>query len=157
MKSFNTVYNTSKNQVLENRAKLYEADKIKVVNILKEEYMIKGKILNLPVTKQKMLAKKVYEYWSPKNGLTTAGKKLINEHIINLTPNSSTSDIKRYIQNETKKNIDLITEAFKNNNVKVIIETFKEDIQSKIQKKLYENSIRNIMWDIVSDKLKMSD
>lgn len=154
MKSFNTVYNNSKQAVLSERSKIYEQQKIAVIKILKEQYMIKGKILDLPKTKQNAFTKKVLEYWSPKTGLKSAGKKLINENIINLTPQSTTLDIKKYIINETKKNIDIITSAFKTDNVKLIVESFKADIQPKIKKNLYESSIRNIMWSVVSEKLK---
>lgn len=156
MKSFNTVYNNSKKYVLNERNKVLTEERKKVVNILKEEYMISGDILSLPKTKQNNLAKKVLEYWQPKKGLTKAGKKLIEGHIINLTPLSDNNDIKKYIQNETKKNIGQVIEMFKTDNVKLLIESFKADIEPKVQKILLSESIRDIVWNIIKDKIKMT-
>ena len=42
MKSFSTVYNNSKKEVLATRASLYESQKVQIVNVLKEAYMIQA-------------------------------------------------------------------------------------------------------------------
>ncbi|MBO6272654.1 hypothetical protein J6O48_07720 [bacterium] len=44
------------------------------------------------------MAKKIYEYWSPKTGINKAGIKLINENMITLSKNSTKDDIRLYIQ-----------------------------------------------------------
>lgn len=156
MKSFQTIYNASKQQVLKEKKEMVESQKIAVVNALKNYYMISGKVLDLPKTQQDKLARKVLEYWNPKTGLNKNGERLLNESIINLTPKSTSTDIKKYIQNETRKNIISIVEAYRTNTVAMIVEAFKQDIQPKIRKKLLEESIRNVMWPIVEEKIKMS-
>ena len=97
MKSFSTVYNKSKKQVLEAREKLYESQKVAVINVLKETYMITGNMSDLPADQKKEMAKKVFEYWSPKTGINKAGIKLLNENMITLSPNSTKEDIRLYI------------------------------------------------------------
>jgi hypothetical protein len=48
MKSFNSVYNKSKKQVLDAKTKLYESQKLAIIKVLKEAYMITGNMSDLP-------------------------------------------------------------------------------------------------------------
>ena len=155
MKSFTTVYNNSKKQVLEAREKLYESQKTAIVNALKESYMITGKITDLPVAKQKEMAKKVYEYWSPEKGINNAGIKLLNEDMITLSEKSTKDDVRLYIQKQTKKNLILITEAFRQGNVQHVVSTFKDDIENATGKKVKESFITDTVWDLVQNRIKM--
>lgn len=155
MKSFSTVYNNSKKQVLEAREKLYESQKVAVINVLKETYMITGNMSNLPVEQKKEMAKKVFEYWSPKTGINKAGIKLLNENMITLSKNSTKEDIRLYIQKQTKKNLVAITEAFRSGNGNVVVESFKEDIEPSIGKSLKESFITNTVWNLISNRIKL--
>lgn len=155
MKSFTTVYNNSRKQVIEAREKLYESQKAAVINVLKETYMITGNITDLPVDKQKQMAKRIMEYWSPKTGITKAGITLLNENMITLSSSSSKDDIRLYIQKQTKKNLIQITEAFKSGNGNVVTETFKQDIENNTGKKIKDTFITNTVWDLVQDRIKM--
>ena len=155
MKSFSTVYNKSKKQVLEAREKLYESQKVAVINVLKETYMITGNMSDLPVDQKKEMAKKVFEYWSPKTGINKAGIKLLNENMITLSPNSTKEDIRLYIQKQTKKNLVAITEAFRSGNGNVVVETFKNDIEPAVGKTLKESFITNTVWNLISNRIKL--
>ena len=155
MKSFSTVYNKSKKQVLEAREKLYESQKVAVINVLKETYMITGNMSDLPADKKKEMAKKVFEYWSAKTGINKAGIKLLNENMITLSPNSTKEDIRLYIQKQTKKNLVAITEAFRSGNGNVVVETFKNDIEPAVGKTLKESFITNTVWNLISNRIKL--
>ena len=155
MKSFSSVYNKSKKQVLDAKQKLYESQKEKVINVLKETYMITCNMSELPLTQKKEMAKKVLEYWSPKTGINKAGIKLINENMITLSPNSTKEDIRLYIQKQTKKNLIAITEAFRSGNGNVVISTLKEDIEPAIGKKLKESFITDTVWNLISNRIKL--
>ena len=155
MKSFSTIYNKSRKQVLEERHNLYESQKDSVINVLKEMYMITGSMSNLPLKQKKEMAKKVLEYWSPKTGINAAGVKLITENMITLSPNSTKDDIKLYIQKQTKKNLIAITEAFKSGNGNIVVNTLKEDIEPVIGKKLKESFITNTVWNLISERIKL--
>ena len=154
MKSFSSVYNKSKKQVLEAREKLYESQKVAVINVLKETYMITGNMSDLPADQKKEMAKKVFEYWSPKTGINKAGIKLLNENMITLSPNSTKEDIRLYIQKQTKKNLVAITEAFRSGNGNVVVETFKNDIEPAVGKTLKESFITNTVWNLISNRIK---
>ena len=155
MKSFSTVYNKSKKQVLEAREKLYESQKVAVINVLKETYMITGNMSDLPADQKKEMAKKVFDYWSPKTGIKKAGIKLLNENMITLSPNSTKEDIRLYIQKQTKKNLVAITEAFRSGNGNVVVETFKNDIEPAVGKTLKESFITNTVWNLISNRIKL--
>ena len=155
MKSFSTVYKKSKKQVLDAREKLYESQKVAVINVLKETYMITGNMSDLPVDQKKEMAKKVFEYWSPKTGINKAGIKLLNENMITLSPNSTKEDIRLYIQKQTKKNLVAITEAFRSGNGNVVVETFKNDIEPAVGKTLKESFITNTVWNLISNRIKL--
>ena len=155
MKSFSTVYNKSKKQVLEAREKLYESQKVAVINVLKETYMITGNMSDLPADQKKEMAKKVFEYWSPTTGINKAGIKLLNENMITLSPNSTKEDIRLYIQKQTKKNLVAITEAFRSGNGNVVVETFKNDIEPAVGKTLKESFITNTVWNLISNRIKL--
>ena len=155
MKSFSTVYNKSKKQVLEAREKLYESQKVAVINVLKETYMITGNMSDLPADQKKEMAKKVFEDWSPKTGINKAGIKLLNENMITLSPNSTKEDIRLYIQKQTKKNLVAITEAFRSGNGNVVVETFKNDIEPAVGKTLKESFITNTVWNLISNRIKL--
>ena len=147
MKSFSTVYNNSKKQVLEAREKLYESQKVAVINVLKETYMITGNMSDLPADQKKEMAKKVFEYWSPKTGINKAGIKLLNENMITLSANSTKDDIRLYIEKQTKK--------YRSGNGKYVVETFKSDIEPAVGKKLKENFITNTVWNLISNRIKL--
>lgn len=155
MKSFNTVYNRSKKEVLDSRQRLFESQKDKIISVLKETYMITGSLTDLNPTQKKEMAKKIYEYWSPKTGINKAGIKLINENMITLSKNSTKDDIRLYIQKQTKKNLLDITEAFKNGDGNVVVETFKNDIEQSLGKKIKESFITNTIWNLISDRIKL--
>ena len=48
MRTYNEVYNQSKKEILDRRNQMFEQQKLAIVNVLKEEYMITGKICELP-------------------------------------------------------------------------------------------------------------
>ena len=125
MKSFSTVYNRSKKNVLNARYNLYESQKKQIIKVLKETYMITGSLSDLSEANQKKMAKKILEYWSPRTGINKAGIKLLTENMISLNSNSTKEDIRLYIQKQTKRNLDEITEAFRSGNGNVVVETFK--------------------------------
>lgn len=117
--------------------------------------MITGNMSDLPADQKKEMAKKVFEYWSPKTGINKAGIKLLNENMITLSPNSTKEDIRLYIQKQTKKNLVAITEAFRSGNGNVVVETFKNDIEPAVGKTLKESFITNTVWNLISNRIKL--
>ncbi|WQJ53266.1 MAG: hypothetical protein [Wendovervirus sonii] len=155
MKSYNTVYNNSRDEVLAEKAALYESQKVAIVKALKENYMITKQISELTKEEQKDFAKKLFEYWSPKTGINKAGVRLLNENELSLSTESTKEDIRLYIEKTTKKHLQAITEAYRRNDIQSVTNAFKEDIEPKIQKTLKESFINNTIWGIVSNRIKM--
>lgn len=154
MKNFNTVYNNSKKQVLQERAAMYESQKVAIVNVLKQNYMITGNISDLPADDQKVFATRLLEYWSPKTGIKKEGIKLLNENELSLSPASNKEDIKLYIEKQVKKHLVAITEAYRQNNVNLVTEAIKADVEPKIHKTLKESFVNNTVWNLIADRIK---
>ena len=154
MKNFTTVYNNSKKQVLAERAAMYESQKVAIVNVLKQNYMITGNISDLPADQQKVFATRLLEYWSPKTGIKKEGVKLLNENELTLSPASNKDDIKLYIEKQVKKHLVAMTEAYRQNNANAVIEAIKSDVEPKIHKTLKESFVNNTVWNLISDRIK---
>ena len=155
MKSFSTVYNRSKKNVLNARYNLYESQKKQIIKVLKETYMITGSLSDLSEANQKKMAKKILEYWSPRTGINKAGIKLLTENMISLNSNSTKEDIRLYIQKQTKRNLDEITEAFRSGNGNVVVETFKQNMEPMLGKSVKESFITNTIWNLISNRIKL--
>ena len=155
MKSFNTVYNRSKKNVLNARYNLYESQKKQIIKVLKETYMITGNLSDLSESNQKKMAKKILEYWSPRTGINKAGIKLLTENMISLNRNSTKEDIRLYIQKQTKRNLQEITEAFRSGNGNVVVETFKQNMEPMLGKSVKESFITNTIWNLISNRIKL--
>lgn len=155
MKSFTAVYNNSKQEVLAERAALYESQKVAIVKALKENYMITRPISEMSQDAQQEFAQKLFEYWSPKTGINKAGIALLNENELTLTPRSTKDDIKLYIEKMVRKHLAFITEAYRKNNIAVVTESIKEDIEPKIHKTIKETFINNTVWDVISERIKL--
>lgn len=154
MRKFTSVYEDSKKEFLIQKAALYEQQKQAIVSVLKEQYMITGKVQDQSPETQRFLAERLLEYWSPKNGIKKNGIKLLNENEIVLTPNSTKTDIKLYIEHQVKKHIEVITEAYRNNNIFAVTESFKDSIEPRIHKELKETFINDTVWNIIETRIK---
>lgn len=154
MRSYSQVYNQSKKKILDEKKALIEQQKVAVVNVLKEEYMITGKVDDLPAAEKKRMAERLAEYWSPKNGLNQNGIRLINESIITLSPQSKKRDVEVYIQKCVKKNLVEIVECFRAGKQDLVVESFQKDIKPMIGKCPNRDFIIDTIWALIGKKMK---
>ena len=104
MRTYNQVFNQSKKEVLDQRKAVFDKQKIAVVNVLKENYGIDGKIDDLSKKEKEKMLKRLLEYWNPKTGINEKGVKLIQDSIIVLNENSTADDIRAYIRKRAYRN-----------------------------------------------------
>lgn len=154
MRSYNQVYNQSKKEILDRKKNMFEQQKVAIVNVLKEEYMITGKMSELPQDEKVKMAKRLAEYWSPKTGINSNGVRLLNENVITLSSNSTASDIQHFIQKRTKKNLEAIVECFRAGKQKIVVEEFRKEIGPMIGKTLKESFIIDSVWGIIGNRIK---
>lgn len=154
MRSYTQVYNQSKKEILDRKKSIFEQQKIAIVNVLKEEYMITGKMADLPRDEKAKMAKRLSEYWSPKTGINENGVRLLNENIITLSPNSNAADIQLFIQKRTKKNLSAIVECFRAGKQKIVVDEFRKEIGPMINKTLKESFIIDTVWSIIGARIK---
>lgn len=154
MKSYSQVYNRSKAEVLARRKAVFDSQKEALVNVLKENYMITGKISDLPKEQKQKMALKLAEYWSPKTGINAAGIRLLNEDVITLSKNSTPDDVKLFVVKQTKKNLQQITESFRMGRADAVVETFRDEIAKSVGRKPKEKFILDTVWGIVGSRIK---
>lgn len=155
MRNYNQVCKDSKQEVLQQKAAILEAQKVAVINALKEMYMITGKISSLPYELQEEMKTRVLEYWSPKTGLTKSGVRLLNEREIVINKKSSKDDLRLYIEKQVKKHYQTILESYRNQNVTAVVDAFKEDLLLKTGRNINENFINNTVWKLLEDRFKL--
>lgn len=155
MRSFSIIYKEQKQNKIAELKEAYRQQKIEVCKALKQNYMIDTKIKDMSSSQKAWFMSKVYEYWSPESGLNENGVALLNENKIALTKNSTHKDISRFIINETKKNAQLFVNSFKNNTSHLLIESMKEEIKEKTGRTIVESSIRDLVWNLISEKIKI--
>lgn len=90
MKSFSTVYKTSKQDTKINESAVYEAQRVKLIGKIKTEYSIDD-FNALSESERKEYRKMVLSLWSPKTGLNKEGITFMNEGI---SPKSSKEQIR---------------------------------------------------------------
>jgi len=154
MRSYSQVYNQSKKKILDEKKALIEQQKVAVVNVLKEEYMITGNVDDLPSEEKKRMAARLSEYWSPKTGLNQNGVRLINENIITLSEHSNKKDVELYIQKCVKKNLVEIVECFRAGKQNLVVESFQKETAPMLKKKLDRNFIIDTIWALIGKKMK---
>lgn len=155
MKNYTEVYQASRAEVHDNRNKMYEAQKVALVNVLKENYNISGKVSDCNMDVKVELARKLQEFWSPKTGINQAGINFLNNNTLILTEKSTTADVREYIRRQTVKNIVDLTECFRCGCTNVIVEEFNKDIKKMMGKTLKEKFIIDTVWSVVSDRIKL--
>ena len=154
MRSYSQVYNQSKKKILDEKKALIEQQKVAVVNVLKEEYMITGNVDDLLAEEKKRMASRLSEYWSPKTGLNQNGIRLINENIITLSEHSNKKDVELYIQKCVKKNLVEIVECFRAGKQNLVVESFQKETTPLLKKKLDRNFIIDTIWALIGKKMK---
>ena len=156
MRTYSQVYNQSKKEVLDARQAVFEKQKIAVTNVLKEEYMIRGKISEMSKKDKEMMMKRLLEYWNPKTGLNAAGVKLLNENVITLSKDSNKEDLKLFINKQTKKNLDQIIECFRLGRQDIIVESFNDEVKQMTGRTLKADFILDTAWGLVGRFIKGS-
>ena len=154
MRTYSQVFNQSKKEVLDQRKAVFEKQKIAVVNVLKENYCIDGKIDDLPKEEKDKMLKRLLEYWSPKTGINDRGVKLIQESIIVLSENSTADDVRAYIKKRAYRNAQQMIECFRAGRQDLIVEMFNEEVKPLMGKPLKDKFIINTVWDVVSRRIK---
>ena len=154
MRTYNQVFNQSKKEVLDQRKAVFDKQKIAVVNVLKENYGIDGKIDDLSKKEKEKMLKRLLEYWNPKTGINEKGVKLIQDSIIVLNENSTADDIRAYIRKRAYRNAQQMIECFRAGRQDIIVESCNEEIQPLVGKPLKQKFIINTVWDVVSRRIK---
>lgn len=137
MNSYNDAYNKSRHDAKVHNLKIYEEQRIDLVNAIKKEYCISD-LSTLSEGKKQAVRNLITEMWSPKTGLNKKGEDFIQNGNIPLNESSDSSQIKRdYVKkvNVLLDNKFAVNPLFNKSDARNLAE-IKEDIENKIGRKL---------------------
>ena len=97
MKSFENVYNTSKNVALNEQQKVFAADKDKLLAAIKHEYGVKD-FNSLSEAEKSSYKSMLNEMWNSSTGMTEKGIAFLNESKAVLTEQSTDEQIEKYFK-----------------------------------------------------------
>ena len=101
MKSFENVYNTSKNVAINEQQKAFAADKAKLIAAIKHEYAVKD-FNSLSEAERASYKSMLNEMWNSSTGITDKGVAFLNESKAVLTEKSTYEQIEKFFKKEFK-------------------------------------------------------
>lgn len=101
MKSFENVYNTSKNVAINEQQKVFAADKAKLIAAIKHEYAVKD-FNSLSEAERDSYKSMLNEMWNSSTGITEKGVAFLNESKAVLTEQSTDEQIEKFFKKEFK-------------------------------------------------------
>lgn len=154
MKSFKEVLLESKKSKADIQKGKFDGEKRQLLEKLKKDYLITGKIKDSSPSIQRNILKALLEYWNPKNGINKKGIDYINEGKISISKNSTSENIKKFALSEVKNNIKDFTNAFTNGQGQNVVIKLQENIEMKTGKKIKFKSLFENVCTLISQKIK---
>ena len=154
MKSFKEVLLESKKAKTDIQKEKFDDEKRQLLEKLKNDYLITGKIKDASPSTQKNILKALLEYWSPKNGINKKGIDYINEGKISISKNSTSENIKKFALSEVKNNIKDFTSAFANGQGRNTVIKLQENIEIKTGKRIKFKSLFENVCTLITQKIK---
>ena len=157
MKSFENVYNTSKNVAINEQQKMFAADKAKLIAAIKHEYAVKD--FNTLSENERMSYKSMLnEMWNPNTGITKKGIEFLNESKAVLTEKSTDEQIEKFFKKEFKVCAEIFINSVINGNgcecCKEIKEKIEENTKKKLSNKVTKQWVYAVCCDYIGSKIK---
>lgn len=157
MKSFENVYNTSKNVAINEQQKSFAADKAKLIAAIKHEYGVKD-FNTLSEAERTSYKAMLNEMWNPSTGMTAKGVAFLNESKAVLTEQSTDEQIEKYFKKEFKacveNAIDCIVqgkECICGKEIKAKVEEFTK---KRLSNKVAKQWMYTVCCDYIGSKIK---
>ena len=157
MKSFEKVYNTSKNVVLNEQQKNFAADKARLLAAIKHEYGVKD-FNSLSEAEKSSYKSMLNEMWNPSTGITDKGLAFINESKAVLTEKSTDEQIEKYFKKEFKACVENAVQCMATGKDctcgKEIKAKVEEDTKKKLSNKVAKQWMYAVCCDYIGSKIK---
>ena len=150
MKSFENVYNTSKNVALNEQQKVFAADKAKLLAAIKHEYGVKD-FNSLSEDETSSYKSMLNEMWNSSTGMTEKGIAFLNESKAVLTEQSTDEQIEKYFKKEFKACVENAVQAMASGKECGCCKEIKAKVEADTKKKLSNKVAKQWMYAVCCD------
>ena len=150
MKSFENVYNTSKNVALNEQQKVFAADKAKLLAAIKHEYGVKD-FNSLSEAEKSSYKSMLNEMWNSSTGMTEKGIAFLNESKAVLTEQSTDEQIEKYFKKEFKACVENAVQAMASGKECGCCKEIKAKVEADTKKKLSNKVAKQWMYSVCCD------
>ena len=150
MKSFENVYNTSKNVALNEQQKVFAADKAKLLAAIKHEYGVKD-FNSLSEAEKSSYKSMLNEMWNSSTGMTEKGIAFLNESKAVLTEQSTDEQIEKYFKKEFKACVENAVQAMVSGKECGCCKEIKAKVEADTKKKLSNKVAKQWMYAVCCD------
>ena len=150
MKSFENVYNTSKNVALNEQQKVFAADKAKLLAAIKHEYGVKD-FNSLSEAEKSSYKSMLNEMWNSSTGMTEKGVAFLNESKAVLTEQSTDDQIEKYFKKEFKACVENAVQAMASGKECGCCKEIKAKVEADTKKKLSNKVAKQWMYAVCCD------
>jgi energy-converting hydrogenase A subunit M len=150
MKSFENVYNTSKNVALNEQQKVFAADKAKLLAAIKHEYGVKD-FNSLSEAEKSSYKSMLNEMWNSSTGMTEKGIAFLNESKAVLTEQSTDEQIEKYFKKEFKACVENAVQAMASGKECGCCKEIKAKVEADTKKKLSNKVAKQWMYAVCCD------
>jgi energy-converting hydrogenase A subunit M len=150
MKSFENVYNTSKNVALNEQQKVFAADKAKLLASIKHEYGVKD-FNSLSEAEKSSYKSMLNEMWNSSTGMTEKGVAFLNESKAVLTEQSTDEQIEKYFKKEFKACVENAVQAMALGKECGCCKEIKAKVEADTKKKLSNKVAKQWMYAVCCD------
>jgi energy-converting hydrogenase A subunit M len=150
MKSFENVYNTSKNVALNEQQKVFAADKAKLLAAIKHEYGVKD-FNSLSESEKASYKSMLNEMWNSSTGMTEKGIAFLNESKAVLTEQSTDEQIEKYFKKEFKACVENAVQAMASGKECGCCKEIKAKVEADTKKKLSNKVAKQWMYAVCCD------
>jgi energy-converting hydrogenase A subunit M len=150
MKSFENVYNTSKNVALNEQQKVFAADKAKLLAAIKHEYGVKD-FNSLTEAEKSSYKSMLNEMWNSSTGMTEKGIAFLNESKAVLTEQSTDEQIEKYFKKEFKACVENAVQAMASGKECGCCKEIKAKVEADTKKKLSNKVAKQWMYAVCCD------
>ena len=150
MKSFENVYNTSKNVALNEQQKVFAADKAKLLAAIKHEYGVKD-FNSLSEAEKSSYKSMLNEMWNSSTGMTEKGIAFLNESKALLTEQSTDEQIEKYFKKEFKACVENAVQDMASGKECGCCKEIKAKVEADTKKKLSNKVAKQWMYSVCCD------
>ena len=150
MKSFENVYNTSKNVAINEQQKVFAADKAKLLAAIKHEYGVKD-FNSLSEDEKSSYKSMLNEMWNSSTGMTKKGIAFLNESKAVLTEQSTDEQIEKYFKKEFKACVENAVQAMASGKECGCCKEIKAKVEADTKKKLSNKVAKQWMYAVCCD------